>query len=389
MKGRHVVIVVFVFGLTLMAILFRLLPGARPPVPPTLPAPPHRETLPPPPPLPDRETAGTIEVFVRSNGAPIVGATVTFQGPRMIQMTSATEGRCIVPRADPGMWRIVARAANLAAATTVVTVETGRTARADLELAAGARLEGIVRDPAGNAVAGARVALALPDPTLAAQTDPDGRYAISGIPPGTHSVTASSERLRPQTRENLSFSVPGQTLVQDFTLPYGTNLAGSVVDETGGPVSRATVTITNEVARVVRTDSQGRFEASGLGEGPITVSVVARGFAPSWERSIAAGRNDLVLRLIRGATLRGRIDGAPATISVLLKVYEPAHDRWRLVDSKLVKPDAAGGFTIGDLPSGQYQVVIETGDLRTPVPLHVELRSGQPTEMGLVALAPK
>jgi hypothetical protein len=389
MKGRHVVIVVFVFGLTLMAILFRLLPGARPAAPPAPPAaPPKGWELPPPPP-PDPETAGTIEVFVRSGNLPVVGATVSFQGPRTIQLTSGTEGRCLVPRADPGLWRIVARAANLAAATTVVTVETGKTVRADLELAAGARLEGTVRDPAGNPVAGARIAFALPDPTLSARTDPEGRYVISGIPPGTHGVTASSDRLRPQTRENLSFSVPGQTLVQDFTLPYGTNLAGIVVDESGAPVSRATVTITNEVARVVRTDTQGRFEASGLGEGPITVSVLARGFAPAWERTVVPGRNDLVLRLVRGAILRGRIDGAPATLSVQLKIYEPAHDRWKLVDSKLLRPDPAGGFMIGDLLPGQYQIVVETGDLRTPAPLNVELRSGQATELGLVALAPK
>jgi len=389
MKGRHVVILVFVFGLTLIAILFRLLPGARPPVPSPVATPPPPEWTPPPPPLPDADSAGKIEVFVRSRGTPIVGAIVTFQGPRTIQLTSGSGGRCLIPRADPGVWRVVARAANLAAETALVTVERGQTARAELELAAGGRLEGFVRDLAGNPVPGARVALALPDPALSVRTDPDGRYAISAIPPGTHSVTASSDRLRPQTREGLVFSVPGQTLTQDFTLPYGTNLAGIVVDDAGAPVSRATVTITNEVARVVRTDSQGRFEASGLGEGLLTVSVVARGFAPAWERSIAAGRGDLVLRIVRGATLKGRIDGATGPLSVQLKIYEPALDRWKLVDSKLIKPDAAGGFSIVDLPPGQYQVVVEAGDLRTPMPLAVELRSGQSTELGMVALAPK
>lgn len=387
MKGRHVVLLMFVLGLGLLAVLFRSLERHLPPAPPSPPSivPPG----PPDPPLPQHDVAGSIEVTVRSGGAPVVGASVTFQGPRMIHLTTGTAGKCRVPLADPGSWRIVARASNLEAASVQVDVETGLTAVAILDLAAGVRMEGTVRDEAGRPVPGAGVSIGLSDPALATRTDPNGRYQIRGIPLGIFSVTASIDHLRPDTRDQVAFAIPGGTLHQDFTLAAGSAVAGVVLDDAGTPVSRASVILTNEVARMVRTDGMGRFEAAGMGDGPLTLRVTARGFAPAGERGITPGRTDLVIRLVRGGMIQGTLDGPPATYTVHLSRYDEARNRWTLVKSEAQGPPAKPVFQLRDLAAGRYEIAIESADRKTPLPLEAVVAQGQTVDLGIVVLAAK
>ncbi|HKR56916.1 MAG TPA: carboxypeptidase-like regulatory domain-containing protein [Gemmatimonadales bacterium] len=390
MKGRHVVILVFVFGLSLMAILFRMLPQAKVPPPPLAAPPPVEIPSPPRPEPPVAENSGILEVFVKARGTPVSGATVGFQvGARSFQLTSGAQGRCLVPRAEPGPWRVVARAEGAAAPSKLVTVETGRTATLELELEAGVRLMGVVRDGAGVPVSGARVSMSLPDPAFTTRTDAGGNYILHNLPTGIHAITASSERLRPQTLPRLELATPGKTETQDFTLQFGAMLSGIVVDDAGTPVSRASVTISNEVARVVRTDGNGEFRVDGLGEGPITVSVVARGFAPAARRAIPPGQEGVRIQLVRGATIEGRIDGEPEAFTVHLSRYDDGLSRWLLVRSERFAKDLNGAFELRDLAPGRYEATLETLGRHTAVPLTFELEAGQTVRAGLVVLGSK
>ncbi|HZL72510.1 MAG TPA: carboxypeptidase-like regulatory domain-containing protein, partial [Planctomycetota bacterium] len=360
MKGRHVVIVIFVFGLSLMAILFRVLEKAQPvPPPKTVVPPPVGPPTPPPPPTlppPDEQTAGRIEVLVRSKGAPVRGATVSFQllnGMRAYQLTSGADGKCAVPFAEPGEWRIVARAPGVAPGIKRVTVETGATAGAELDLAAGVRLEGVVRDAAGNPVAGAKISMSLPDPAFTARSDATGRYFIPDVPVGSHAITASSDRFRPQTISPLELTTPGQTVPLDFLLPFGASVAGRVLDESGAPVARASVTVSNEVARVVRTDENGEFRAEGLGEGLVTLSVVARGFGPAAMQGVAPGASGVALTLKKAASLVGRIEGSTSSFSVHLSRFDETLSRWIVARSASFGAESNGAFQFRDLAAGR------------------------------------
>jgi hypothetical protein len=205
---------------------------------------------------------GEIDVLVKSKGAPVQGASVTLQflrGDRTHQLATNAQGSCSVPRAEPGPWRIVARASDAATATAPITVEAGKKSRVELDVAAGARIHGEVRDGAGILVAGAKVAISLPDPAFSTRTDPAGRYSIADVPTETYTVTASSDRLQPQSK-TVTLTTPGQSVQLDFMLQAGTFVAGRVLDETGAPVRRATITVSNEVARVVPPETAGRTE---------------------------------------------------------------------------------------------------------------------------------
>ncbi|HKS17283.1 MAG TPA: carboxypeptidase-like regulatory domain-containing protein, partial [Planctomycetota bacterium] len=344
---------------------------------------------PPPPPPPDEKTAGAIEVLVRSKGVAVPGAMVNLQwGNRSLQAVTAQDGRCTVSRAEPGEWRIFARSAGVATAFGKTTVETGKTARVELDLGAAVRLEGTVRDEAGTPVPGAKISMSLPDPAFTVRTDAAGIYIVPDVPAGIHAITASSERFRPDTVTNFDMSTPGETYRRDFTLKFGLSVTGRVTDDTGQAVIRATVTVSNEVARVVRTDENGEFRAEGLGEGPVTVSVVARGYAPASLRDVKPGQGSVPVVLTRGALVIGRIEPVDSPFSVHTSRYDDELARWQLYRS-VSFTSATGVFQVADLPAGRYEIVIETSERKTPGPVSFILEAGQKRDLGLVVLAPK
>ena len=69
--------------------------------------------------------------------------------------------------------------------------------------------------------------------------------------------------------------------------PSGT-LRGRVTDPTGAVIPQATVAASdaNGNKTTAITDSQGRYEISGLPAGPYTVTTVAKGFAVSTEQNV-------------------------------------------------------------------------------------------------------
>jgi hypothetical protein len=61
------------------------------------------------------------------------------------------------------------------------------------------RVEGLVRDTEGRALAGAQISIDT-DNTVSVTTDEQGRFEISGLEPGTYSVRAALAGFRPQTQ---------------------------------------------------------------------------------------------------------------------------------------------------------------------------------------------
>jgi hypothetical protein len=95
------------------------------------------------------------------------------------------------------------------------------------------RLEGIVWDPSGNPISGARMTAVDNDSGLVYDTesDSDGYYRFLALPPGVYTVTAKADGLRDVVHRNLYLHTPGGTQ-ENFSFEV------SAIDLDVGPTSR-------------------------------------------------------------------------------------------------------------------------------------------------------
>ena len=160
------------------------------------------------------------------------------------------------------------------------------------------------------------------------ETDGDGAYRLVLEAPGTFRVSVRQENVM-RVEEMLTLEAGDQR--HDFLVPSGHKVSGTVLDTDGTPVVGARVTIGGQgqhyaAPRGVRTDEAGRFEIDGVENGTYYLDAHAQLSAPpaapsttqSSSRSSAhldtlvvenEDRSDVVLRLTRGAVVRGRIVG--------------------------------------------------------------------------------
>jgi Carboxypeptidase regulatory-like domain len=162
-----------------------------------------------------------------------------------------------------------------------------------------ARISGVVKNAADDApVARARVMAvspALPEPRVVI-TGADGQYAITDLPAGAYSITATRTGFAPYTygqgRTITGTPIPvtsGQQVANiDLALVAGGVIAGRILDEDGAAFAGATVEAlvrrfqggTDMLFSVAtaQTDDRGEFRLFGLAPGPYYVSAADPAF---------------------------------------------------------------------------------------------------------------
>lgn len=175
--------------------------------------------------------------------------------------------------------------------------------------------------------------------------DPEGRFRIDGLRPGTYVVEVVARGYRTARRDGVE--VGPSTAQVSFDLERGLSLEGTVVDaEDNQPVVGATVEVFGLPS--VATDPDGRFRLEGLGN-----SINLQVDHPLYlnERLIeidpeaSAG---LLVRLRRGGSLEGSVydgDGAPLPGAVVSGEMLPYQ--------REAMADAAGHYRIDGLPPGE------------------------------------
>lgn len=171
--------------------------------------------------------------------------------------------------------------------------------------------------------------------------DEDGRFEISGIPPGKLRVRVrNEERLSDQQEVILAAGEESESL--EFTLDLGAVVRGRVVDAIDGqPVAGAQVTayeereressnrlfqfrfdpedfdflgLSQSTRRSAVTESDGTFEVRGLAEGAYRLTARHPDRAKASERSIevvsATPTEDVLLELETGGSIEGAVTGA-------------------------------------------------------------------------------
>lgn len=132
-------------------------------------------------------------------------------------------------------------------------------------------VRGRVVDSAGNGVAGATVS----DGARSATTDAQGYYVLTGVPPGTYTLTPSYDGyiFIPSAR---SITVIRHINGLDFTASPPYRISGRVTDSAGNGVAGVTV---SDGTRSVVTDGNGVFTLSNVPAGTYTLTPSHSDFA--------------------------------------------------------------------------------------------------------------
>jgi hypothetical protein len=260
-----------------------------------------------------------------------------------------------------------------------------------------ARITGVMRDAAGNPIAGQAISLSRITRGVggslfssgaggSARTDKTGAFDFPNLPPGEYTVnTGSSTDAAAET----VVVADGDTKTVTLAAGRPTVLSGTIVAEDGRPLpfvaTRLRVVPISADPELLFTPWQaagdalvsreGRFKLNGV-EGPYLYRVT--GLPDDWvlSRVMLAGRNyiDAPLDAPAGtetaglqlviSNVAGRVtgtvvtrDGTPAPDSTII-VFPPESGRWTIASRfiRAVRPDHAGRFTAAGLPAGAYRV---------------------------------
>ena len=344
-------------------------------------------------------------------GKPVRGARVMASSaseplpvfdPRRDSVVAGADGKFTIPAVSAGTWRVTATHGEHAPATSEPIVVDGRTARGDVELvlAAGAVVRGVVKDPAGQPVAGADVRVVAQGfvhwrAKRQAFTDGEGRFAIAGLARRAVDVVAQ--------HESGSSAIAAADLAAkrehdvELVLDIGGTIAGTVVDTQGQPIGDAQViaepvwsgNTVDRAAWSVRgvqqtvTDQGGAFRFAGLPDGTYRVRA-ARPGASEATLSLSAGAvakpNGDPIKLVLAA--EGRVVGklafadgkAPRMFTAMLGWTHPTPFASSDGGFALSAPPGTHTLTLSGLGFAQQQ-------------REVTITDGKDTDLGTITIA--
>lgn len=254
------------------------------------------------------------------------------------------------------------------------------------------------------------LAIAPREGALETKTDSEGYYLITPVPPGNYYVSAARDGLVPARNDKISgspravsVSAADSVLGVDFNLITGGVVSGKVTDETGQPITRESIFLTEVQPQlnptvspvnpatekfrsgVFRTDEAGFYRVYGIPPGSYLIRVGTPFLAslrrrPERQVTYSPGTTDKtkarVIEISEGAVLpnvdvkvgpplatysaRGRIvdseTGQPISgIAFDLEIESPTG---RFSFPHAGKSDESGAFRLEHLPPARYSVTI-------------------------------
>jgi hypothetical protein len=205
-----------------------------------------------------------------------------------------------------------------------------------------------------------------------ATSGPDGTFATKELPEGTLDVAVEHPQFTP-SHTRLAFRPDADAPDVVLEMFHGGSLTGTVVDAKLEPVPGVRIVATQGTegdSRIADTGGDGHYFIDGLAPGTWTVT-------RQQERQSATPSVDSKFASIReGETTTVDFDEKPrvTVTGVLMKgdtpipgasIYFVAIDNAVGHDGKSTQSDAQGGFTIGLLHGGKYQVSVVFGGAAT------------------------
>jgi len=287
--------------------------------------------------------------------------------------------------------------------------------RADvlLELSRGHFVEGLVQWPAGSPAVACDLTVIQPDEEwdpedgfhiwsgdrdVEQETDDEGRFHVQGLDGGPCQVVAEAKRDGASWSTRLE-DVPTDTGGLLLVLSRGSAIAGVVVDDSGAPLERFSVTArpaereewddTGRVHDSFRKVEGGAFRLEGLYAGRWRVTAEARGHSDSRAQVVTVPGEGMgmVLTLGRTATLSGTVvDPAGDPIGAVQVTASPARAMWASgwgEDDVSARTGDDGTFELDDAPTGKVEVRAEGSRFAPSKLLELELEPGE-TRTGLL-----
>jgi hypothetical protein len=222
-------------------------------------------------------------------------------------------------------------------------------------------------------------------PSACADSREDGTYLLAGLLPGSFVVHAEASGFEPGVADDgrpVAVEQDERRADVDIALAEGgATLGGTVVDVTGGPVSRALVRVSSTSASPsglveVESDDTGHFEAH-VTLGPVVVTAFAVGYAAGREMMATAPTKDLVLVLTPGSSVSGTVvsaaDGQPVAG---IRVRAFARNAMEATSPSVTSGDD-GTFALEALKPGVYELAADGA--------HWSGGAQRPIEVGLLA----
>jgi len=291
------------------------------------------------------EIPGSITGSVSStkDGSAIAGAAVT-DGTRTT--TTDAAGKYTIANVPPGTYQVTASKSGYYSSSVTVDVVSGGSAVANLALN---EIPGTITGSVTSARDGSPImGVTVTDGTRTTTTDATGKYTIANVPPGTYQVTASKSGY--YSSSVTVDVVSGGSAVANFSLSEipGT-IAGAVTSaKDGSAIVGATVT---DGTRTATTDATGTYNIADVPAGTYQVTVSKSGYySSSMTVTVVSGGSAVAnfsLNEIPG-TITGTVTSARDGSPIMGVTVTDG--------TRTTATDAAGTYTITNVPPGSYHV---------------------------------
>lgn len=193
-----------------------------------------------------------------------------------------------------------------------------------------------------------------------------GRLSRS-LPAGLYRLEVLADGWQSTAVDDLALA-PGGTRSVRVRLEPGFLIAGRVTDEGGLPLGGASVSASfRGKGRIwsrseeggATADADGRFRLSTLAEGLYRVEVSLPGRVKVSLEDVPTGTEDLAVVMKKGLAIKGRLAGFTRGLGPRVEVE--FKKGWEILHRE-APVDAGGGFIVGDLEPGFYDLTVRDGD---------------------------
>lgn len=333
----------------------------------------------------------SLQITVWGGGSTVMGAQVSVHhGEQPICRNGMTDqsGRVRFEGLIEGRYELSVAHADFVSHSESFSI-IGTQTQLDVYLTEGARVLGVVVDRSNMPVAGAVVrALAKDsnDEFGMDETNARGEFALTGLPITTLRLYVHTGRHRPKFTEPMRFSAPGEAQRVVIQLEDANRVQGRVMAPDGKPLAGAQVGCSDEGSNIVTTRDDGGFELGGIGDEPVNVFVVARGFGPKHVRGVAPNTAGLYIVLEAAARIVGEVvpEAQVEGFEVALWKYDEYFRKDLRVAAHAFESPARH-FEFNEIAPGDYVLeIVADGHQPTKIPVHV--LAGQTLDQGAVAL---